>query len=366
MRLTDHLRPLLLRTLSLFGPGELRVVRVIDPKCFDVIVSELDRPDSLGAVRLAQALSSLRAVAWSTYGMRLEPAFGFIERYGADLTELDCSFFSGGNKAADSALTCCARLEFLANAQAYDAKVWLGLTHLHTLRGVDFSVVSVAAIAAALPRLHTLAAFINVSSVSPFPHTVVAGFFEDLVPRLQVFDYHGSWPVEDDQAPVAILPQPLPLLQELVFWCPTDFPVARGFMGARPVKLVMPYAAVDGMLRAVPLMTSEATYRPLARVRHLWLARDNAGGAYPDTSDVARLLRAAPQLRKFMGCLPGGFDWLDDPAFRGLVHPWLRSVCVSSGAEPAPFDCGVQLRRLHFPRLQQLIVNSVQHLVHDE
>jgi hypothetical protein len=30
MRLTDHLRPLLLRTLSLFGPGELRAVRVVD------------------------------------------------------------------------------------------------------------------------------------------------------------------------------------------------------------------------------------------------------------------------------------------------------------------------------------------------
>jgi hypothetical protein len=48
MRLTDffgaeELRPLLLRTLSLFGPGELRAVRVMHPKCFDFIMSELDR-----------------------------------------------------------------------------------------------------------------------------------------------------------------------------------------------------------------------------------------------------------------------------------------------------------------------------------
>jgi hypothetical protein len=56
-------------------------------------------------------------------------------------------------------------------------------------------------------------------------------------------------------------------------------------------------------------------------------------------------------------------DWLDDLAFTGLVHPWLRSVRVdlARSAAPGPFNCGVQLRRLHFPRLhprlQQVIVN---------
>jgi hypothetical protein len=119
MRLKDYFgalkfRPLLLRTLSLFDPGELRAVRVIDPTCFDLIVLELDRTDSLGAVRLAQALSSLRAVAWFTYGMSLEPAFHFIERHGPTLTELDCSFWPHQHDAADRALACCARLEFLS------------------------------------------------------------------------------------------------------------------------------------------------------------------------------------------------------------------------------------------------------------
>jgi hypothetical protein len=315
----------------------------------------------------APGLSSLRAVGWSRYGTTLEPAFGFIERHGAALTELDfCNFGSRDVDAADRALACCARLESLTNAGSYDARVWLGLTHLHTLRGVDFGAVSVAAIAAALPRLHTLAAFINENDQPPVPHTAVAGFFEDLVPRLRVLSYHGPWPSEHDQAPAAIVPQPLPLLQELIFWCPTKSPVARGFMGAQPVMLGMPHAAVADMLLAAPLMATDEMYRPLARVRDLWLA---PGIGYPDTSDVARLLRAAPQLRKLNGgLLQGGLDWLNNSAFTGLVHPWLRWICVdpARNAEPLPVDCGVQLRQLHFPRLQQLIVNSEQHLVHDE
>jgi hypothetical protein len=128
MHLTDDLgalkfSPLLLRTLSLFGPGELRALRVNNPHCVDLIVSELDRPDSLAAVCLAQALSSLRAVSWSGYGTTLEPAFGFIERHGASLTELDFyGFWPPDDDAADRALACCARLESLTNARAYDAK----------------------------------------------------------------------------------------------------------------------------------------------------------------------------------------------------------------------------------------------------
>jgi hypothetical protein len=259
----------------------------------------------------------------------------------------------------------------LANARAYDAKVWLGLTHLHTLRGVDLGSVSVAAIAAALPRLHTLAAFVNEDDDSPVPHTAVAGFFEVLVPRLRALHYHGLWPAEDDQARVAIVPQPLPLLQELIFWCPTDLPVARGFIGAQPAMLQLLHSPVaDMLLSASSTVIAEATYRPLARVRDLCLAPGIADDVVsPNPSDVARLLRAAPQLRKFnAGSIHGGLDWLNDPAFAGLVHPWLRSVRVdlSRNAEPVPVDCGVQLRRLHFPRLQQLIVDSVRHSVHDE
>jgi hypothetical protein len=111
---------------------------------------------------------------------------------------------------------------------------------------------------------------------------------------------------------------------------------------------------------AAVVMIGEATYRPLARVRDLCIA---IGGDAPDPSDVARLLRAAPQLRSFKtGMLPGRFEWPNDPAFAGLVHPWLRSVrvVIAIRAALASVDCGVQLRRLHFPRLQQLIVNSAE------
>jgi hypothetical protein len=339
-------------------------VRVIDPHCFDLIVAELDQTDGLGAARLAQALSSLRAVSWSGYRTTLKTAFGFIERHAAALTELDCSFSEVVTKPR-TALACCARLESLTNARAYDAKAWLGLTHLHTLRGVNLAVVSVAAIAAALPRLHTtLAAFINEDDDS-VPHTAVAGFFEDLVPHLRALHYHGPWPVDEDQAPAVIVPQPLPLL---IFWCPTDHPVARGVMGAQPVMLHMLHSLVADMLLAASSM-AEVPHRPLARVRDLCLAPGIEDGVRPNPSDVARLLRAAPQLRKFNGgSLRSGLDWLDDSAFAGLVHPWLRSVRVEvqkCHASP-PVDYAVQLRRLHFPRLQQLSVNSTQHLVHVE
>jgi hypothetical protein len=51
------------------------------------------------------------------------------------------------------------------------------LSHLHTLRGVDLKIVSMATIAAALPRLHTLSASTYGEAPSP---TTTAGFFEDL------------------------------------------------------------------------------------------------------------------------------------------------------------------------------------------
>jgi hypothetical protein len=51
----------------------------------------------------------------------------------------------------------------------------------------------------------------------------------------------------------------------------------------------------------------------------------------------------------------------DQSAFAGSVHPWLRVVGVAfaHGAPAPPADCAVCLRRLFFPRLQQVHVNSV-------
>jgi hypothetical protein len=107
-------RPLLLlRALSLFGPGELRALRVIDPRCFELIAAELDRLDSSAAVRLELALSSLRAVSWSGYG-RVVPAYDFVERHGAALTEVDGNYWMHLD-AADRALASCTRLESLTN-----------------------------------------------------------------------------------------------------------------------------------------------------------------------------------------------------------------------------------------------------------
>jgi hypothetical protein len=93
--------------------------------------------------------------------------------YGQPLTELDCTVkckYWTRHEAADRAVACCTRLESLTNAKYYAAKVWLGLTHLHSLRGVDCGAVPAAAIAAVLPRLRTLAAFISASD----DHTAVA------------------------------------------------------------------------------------------------------------------------------------------------------------------------------------------------
>jgi hypothetical protein len=50
----------------------------------------------------------------------------------------------------------CKRVESLTNVHHYAPSAWLQLSHLHTLRWANLSIVSMAAIAAALPRLHTL------------------------------------------------------------------------------------------------------------------------------------------------------------------------------------------------------------------
>jgi hypothetical protein len=44
-------------------------------------------------------------------------------------------------------------------------------------------------------------------------------------------------------------------------------------------------------------------------------------------------------------------EWLDDPAFTGLVHRWLRWVrtIVATNAAPLTVDYAAQLRTLHFP-----------------
>jgi hypothetical protein len=131
------------------------------------------------AVEVSQFLSApLRAIEWTG---AVEAAFALIERYAANMTELNCPLQRRCD-AADKALARCNRLGSLMNARYYAASAWLQLSQLHTLRGVDLSVVSMATIAVALPRLHTLSVFAYPPGVSA---AAVAGSCEDLLPRLQ-------------------------------------------------------------------------------------------------------------------------------------------------------------------------------------
>jgi hypothetical protein len=151
--------PVLQRALSLLRPGELRAIRVADPQVLDLLQGH-----SSDAVAAQAAVGPLRAVAWSESGSG-ESAFAFIEPHTASLLEIDC--FPQKSSSNDRLLARCTRLESLTYANRYEPNAWLGLSQLHTLRGVDLCVVSVATIAAALPRLHTLDAYLFAGGVTP-------------------------------------------------------------------------------------------------------------------------------------------------------------------------------------------------------
>jgi hypothetical protein len=136
----------------------------------------------------------------------------------------------------------CTQLEVLNHVLEYTPAVWLGLSQLHTLHDVDLTKVSIAAIAAALPRLHSVIAHRYIDRGAN-DSAAVAGFFTDLLPRLRVFRFCGNWSMAIDEAvaPAA----PLPLLEELE-WCDDDDQptLLHGFLGARPMMLSAPYELV--------------------------------------------------------------------------------------------------------------------------
>jgi hypothetical protein len=369
-------RSMLLRALALLKPGELRALRVVDPMILDLILSvsnSNDDPPLVGgtspslATRMKQATKSLHVVAWSGYRGDVGFAFRFIQQCAATLTELDCNN-PRPFKIGDLALACCTRLESFSHADRYTPTAWLGLSQLHTLRGVDLRVAPVAAIASALPRLHTFDAYIVGGRDATTP-AAVDGFFERLLPRLQTFHFCGMWPRdEDEEAPHALhaaAPSPLPGLRELVWRrASIDLQTMRRFMGAQPMIIEAPYAVIADWLCVAADENTGAVdgpgSQPLARARELRLTP--VSGRPLDSTGVAQLLRAAPQLRRFLSCqIDGDFSWATDPAFQGLVHPWLRAIAVAfaHGAPAPPADCAVCLRRLYFPRLQQMHVSSV-------
>jgi hypothetical protein len=356
--LTD--RELLVRALSLLGPGELPVLRAADSAILKLVVSILRRegdaaidysqPAMMGQSAtssdaacgistptrsLSGALGSLRVVAWPPVSdkhafMCVESEdriVSLIERYASTLEELDCPVWPFDRiDGWEQALAACTRLESLTFASNYAPSAWLGLSQLHTLRGVDLRRVSIGAIAAALPRLHTLE--IAEDRSGPLPVTAVAGFFECLLPRLQVFHFSASWP-KDDPA-IGEPPQPLPLLRELSWNCKDS---VSGFSNAQPSKLHAPFRVMIAhwLLPGEASCCGQAARGPLARVRHLRLF-----SYVPTHPEMASVLRAAPDLRTLDAGLliRDALNWADDPAFEGLIHPRLRSIRVATARAP--------------------------------
>jgi hypothetical protein len=322
------------------------------------------------APSVSRAIASLRVIR----GEKLTVPIALMQQCATTLTELDC--YQMGYDATDSVFPRCTRLESLTlhNWNSCPPAAWLGLSQLHTLRGVSLSAVSATRIAAALPRLHTL--HLNIIHGGEFP---VAAFYDELLPRLRSFHLQGKWPktsedgTEMTDVPLPLLP--LPLLEDLK-WSGWDAPLPRQFMGARPSTLNISDVDLIELLEAgdhrasadSPIATS-----PLACVRALTLRL--AGWTPPEAAVIARLLRAAPHLRQltFYVMARAHAVWVlsgeltSEPAFAGLVHPRLRHVAVMSmflqADGPVSGVCGARLRERHFPRLRRLTMDDEEYPV---
>jgi hypothetical protein len=358
------------RALSLFSPGELQALHVADEGTLELVLSMLTQGGAPGTAAPALRALSVREMLTNKSRMDRDAATAIIERYAATLTEVDC--VSIGEKA-DSALARCQRLESLSTAWVFTPTAWLGLSQLHTLRGVRLNDVPVAVIVAALPRLHTLHASNDIRGRS----SAVAGFFDDLLPRLRSFHFEGWWPEDAHDAPPQSL-APLPSLQDF-HWLDHDTgsmdtmhrALPRGFMGAHPVSLDVFGPAITEWLTTIEsARPGWAASGPFTRVRELSITVWTL-----EAPDLARLLHSAPQLRRLTIDI---FDlveeaplWLTagepiaDPAFVGLVHTRLRHLVVSCDQD-GEFDDGaaaVVLQQRHFPRLRRLTLNGQEYPV---
>jgi hypothetical protein len=367
----SDLSVVVVRALSFFGPGGLRALCVDDADIFRLVstMQPLSHARASTSGMMAQILDSVRVVEIGVRPQKedSEPhAAAVIERCAPTLTELKgplparllCESDREGHPPV---LSRCTRLEVLTCVDAYLPAVWLGLSQLHTLRGVNIYRVSLAAVAAALPRLHTLTMYGNLSGENA---PSVAGFFTDLLPRLRVFHFNGKFP-PSEAANFVAPPAPLPLLEELVWQDRTRQPTLyRGFLGARPLLLHAPYELIAEGLPGRPGALVEPTLNLLVRACELWVS----GGATPvGLSDVAQMLRAAPRLRLFSGQLHGSLASLTapaaplDPAFVGLVHSRLRNFTVRSfPRDNSSHDegCASRLRQACFPRLREMAVSG--------
>jgi hypothetical protein len=354
--------PIVRRALSLFRAGELRELRVADPKVIETVVAMLHEeafaPAASGrAPVVSRALHSLRALVHHDSASTSD-VLALLARHAATIVELRSPTMSNIGAMSD-ALARCARLESLSCAASYTPSAWLGLSQLHTLRSVNVGVVSFAAIAAALPRLRTL-------SCNNDKDTFTAAGADDLLPRLLVFQFYGWWPEQEGggETGKADLPSHAsPCLQELV-WLgfaddddddesePTLLQLPRALLGVRPVTLHAAQAVVNSWLDSYAAAPGSLTVGPLHRVRNLVVV-----GGTPTLPELLRLCAAAPQLRRLQAEI-----WRDDPypswltsnddAFTDdalTVSSRLRHIIVTRDEDPEP---------LHFARLQRITVDE--------
>jgi hypothetical protein len=229
--------------------------------------------------------------------------------------------------------------------------------------------VPATAIAAALPRLHTL----HVDHRLPHGDFQVAPFYDELLPRLRSFHLEGKWPQTREGTEAANMP-PLRLLEDLE-WHGRDAKLPCRFMGARPSTLNTSVEDLAAWLHAADGVGADSATvtSPLARVRALTIRLD---GPLPVGAFMARLLRAAPHLRQLTFY---AYEWPDVrwvfsdaftsvPARTGVAHAQLRHVAITSSQDtaldgPVPDGCGVRLRQRHFPRLRRLTVKDEEYPV---
>jgi hypothetical protein len=366
---------LMRRALLLLAPGELQELQLHPPgvtqgTC-DFIRSMLNQmaagfhseidDGTERHVPVSRALTSLRVVkAW---GNKAPFLAALMQQCAANFIELECSVLDDD---AVRALPHCTRLKSLTFFDIFwkcPPAAWLGLSQLHTLRGVSLRVVSAAAIAAALPQLHTLHLCHYDARVEFSP----AAFYDELLPRLRSFHLEGLWPKPGEETEM-IDAAPLPLLEDLM-WCSEGVNLPRQLIGARPSTLHTSDANLLEWLQAAHgagADSATAVTSPLARARSLTVRLE---GTPPDATFMARLLRAAPQLRQFT--FDVFYNWSErwvisdaftEPAFAELVHSRLRHIAITTGHCPldvpvlVPSWCGVQLRQRHFPCLRRLTV----------
>jgi hypothetical protein len=195
-----------------------------------------------------------------------------------------------------------------------------------------------------------------------------------------VFHFGGLWPKETEE-PTAMTAPPLPLLEVLEWWAerspqPTVF---RRFFGARPVVLRAPYGRIVECLPPRAAVAASAAPPNSSLLTRVCEVQIYDGSGPLDLDEVARVLRAAPQLRTFHlnEQLRGKTSWLTTsavpigPAFAGLVHPRLRYFWLPNVRLPPVYgdddkddeDCAPRLRRICFPRLREMQVNSKKYVV---